>query len=319
MKKILLTLLLTLTLTLSACGKDTDLTEITISLDWTPNTNHTGLYVALDKGYFEDEGLKVDIIQPDSTSDVLVANNTVQFGVSAQEYVISARANNMPIVSIASIIYENSSGFISKTSANITSPKDFEDKTYCGWGSDTESAIIKEMVEADNGDFGKVNITTNYLSIFTDVNDECDFFWVFEAWQVEEAKLSNLDYNYLSMIDYSTDLNFHTPVITTNEDMINNDKDTVEAFMSAVQKGYEYAINNPSESASILLEYAPELNAELVNASQTFISTIYQKEGINWGMQSDDYWTDFYNWLLTNEIVTEITITEAYTNEFINE
>ncbi|MFK5883647.1 MAG: ABC transporter substrate-binding protein [Candidatus Izemoplasma sp.] len=318
MKKNLLLLVFVLVLALSACG-NSEGTDITVSLDWTPNTNHTGLYVALEKGYFDEVGLNVDIIQPDSTSDILVATNTVQFGVSAQEYVLSARANGMPVVSIASIIYDNSSGFISKTSSNILRPKDFENKTYCGWGGDTESAIIKEMVEADGGDFSLVEITTNYLSIFTDVNNECDFFWVFEAWQVEEAKLSNIDYNYLSMVDYSSDLNFHTPVITTNEDMINNNKDIVEKFMSAVTKGYNYAIDNPAESAQILLKYAPELNEELVIASQTFISSIYQGEDVIWGMQSEDYWTNFTAWLVDNDILDEIIVSEAFTNEFINE
>lgn len=318
MKKNLLFLVFVLVLTLSACG-DKEVTDITVSLDWTPNTNHTGLYVALEKGYFDEVGLNVDIIQPDSTSDILVATNTVQFGVSAQEYVLSARANDMPVVSIGAIIYNNSSGFISKASSNILTPKDFENKTYCGWGGDTESAIIKEMVEADGGDFSLVDITTNYLSIFTDVNNECDFFWVFEAWQVEEAKLSDIDYNYLSMVDYSSDLNFHTPVITTNEDMINNNKDIVEKFMSAVQKGYNYAIENPAESAQILLKYAPELNEELVIASQAFISSIYKGEDVVWGMQSDAYWTDFTGWLVDNNILEEVTVSEAYTNEFIND
>ncbi len=175
------------------------------------------------------------------------------------------------------------------------------------------------MVEQDGGDFSLVDITTNYLSIFTDVNNVCDFFWVFEAWQVEEAKLSNIDFNYLSMVDYSDDLNFHTPVITTNENMISENKDIVEKFMSAVQEGYEYTIENPSESAQILLKYAPELNKELVEASQTFISTIYKADDIVWGMQSETYWTDFTAWLIDNNILSDVTVSEAYTNEFIND
>ena len=41
-----------------------ELTDVTICLDWTPNTNHTGLYVAAAKGYYEDAGLNVSIVQP---------------------------------------------------------------------------------------------------------------------------------------------------------------------------------------------------------------------------------------------------------------
>ncbi|XMB85282.1 ABC transporter substrate-binding protein [Mycoplasmatota bacterium WC44] len=315
MKKLVsLTLIL---ITLLGCSKESE--KITVVLDWTPNTNHTGLYVALENGYFEEYNLDVEIIQPDGYSEQIVASNTAQFGISAQEYVISARSNDIPVVSLAAIIHDNTSGFISRETSNITRPSDFENKTYCGWGSATESAIIKELVESDGGDFSKVNVTTNYLDIFTDVNNECDFFWVFEAWQVEQAKLENIEYNYLSMIDYSNELNFHTPVIITNEKMIEENSDTVKDFMSAVRKGYEYAITNPSESADILLKHAPELNSELVKSSQLFLTNHYKKDGIAWGVQSDEYWTNFNTWLVDREIVPSINISDAYTNEYLED
>lgn len=318
MKKILITVLIALIITLSGCQKDNE--KITVVLDWTPNTNHTGLYVAQELGYFEEAGLDVEIVQPNNaTSEALVGSNTAQFGISAEENTLGARAAGIPIVSIASIVYENSSGFISKKTSNISTPKDFEDKTYCGWGMDTETEIIKGLVEADGGDFSKVNITTNYLDIFTDVNNECDFFWVFEAWQVKQATLQGVEYDYLSMTDYSNDFDFHTPVLITNEDMINDNKETVQAFVDAFVKGYEYSIENPAESAEILIKHAPELNEELVKASQLFISTIYQKEGISFGLQSDAYWVNFNNWLNDKKIVEGVDVTKAYTNEFINE
>lgn len=318
MKKItIIALLIVFTMILSACKKEP--TDITVVLDWTPNTNHTGLYVALENGYFDDEGLTVEIIQPNGTSEQLVATNTAQFGISAQEYVISARESDLPVVSIAGIIANNTSGFISRSDISIITPKDFENKTYCGWGSPTETAIIKELVEAADGDFSLVDMQTNYLDIFTDVNEECDFFWVFEAWQVEQAKIENIEYNYISMLDYSTDLNFYTPVIITNENMIESNSDIVQAFMNAVQKGYDYTISNPSESADILLKHAPELNSELVKASQMLISTLYKEENTTWGYQKDELWTGFNTWLVSNEIAETSTISDAYTNKFINE
>lgn len=316
MKKVLLMFTILMMFTLVACG-NTEKESITVVLDWTPNTNHTGLYVALENGYFEDEGLNVEIIQPDGYAETIVAAGTAQFGISAEEYVISSRAYETPVVSIGAIIYNNTSGFISKKESNIVTPKDFEGKTYCGWGMDTESEIIKALVEADGGDFSKVEVTTNSLDIFTDVNNECDFFWVFEGWQVQQAKLENIDYNYISMADYNEELSFHTPVIITNEDMISNNPKTVEKFMKAAKKGYEFTIDNPEESADILLSHAPELNAELVKESQKFLSANYAKGTDTWGMQSEDYWHTFYQWLLDRNIVTEINIEDAFTNEFI--
>lgn len=158
MKKVsLLGLVFVLLLVLSACGskeeKDastvnsaaaetpvatvsTKLTDVKIVLDWTPNTNHTGLYVALDQGYYKAAGLNVEIIQPnESGADTMVASGKVPFGISGQDSITQARTQSIPIVSIAAIIQHNTSGFAAPVSKNIKTPKDYEGKTYGGFGS----------------------------------------------------------------------------------------------------------------------------------------------------------------------------------------
>jgi len=143
MKKIgLLALSALMVTSLAGCGSAKDnakkeLKEVTLVLDYVPNTNHTGFYVAQEKGYFKEEGLKVNIIEPgdDSTSAVLVAANKGEFGVSYQEDVTYARTAEevLPIKAIATIIQHNTSGFVSLKKENIKSPKDFEGKVYAGW------------------------------------------------------------------------------------------------------------------------------------------------------------------------------------------
>ena len=92
-------------------------------LDWTPNTNHTGLYVAKKLGYFEEQGLDVDIIMPgEAGADQLVASGKADFGVSYQEGITQARVQDVPLVSIAAIIQHNTSGFASIASKGIKSP-----------------------------------------------------------------------------------------------------------------------------------------------------------------------------------------------------
>ena len=125
MKKIGLLLTAFLFLTSLGCAKEPapeskaqeekKLEKITVMLDWVPNTNHTGLYVAKDKGYFKEQGLEVEIIQPsEGGTSQLVATGKAQFGVSYQEDVTMARANGIPVVSIAAVIQHNTSGFASK-------------------------------------------------------------------------------------------------------------------------------------------------------------------------------------------------------------
>jgi len=138
-------------------GKTKPAEKITVALDWTPNTNHTGLYVAKEKGYFKDEGLDVEILMPGEVpAEQLVASGRADFGVSYQEAVTQARIQDVPIVSIAAVIQHNTSGFASLAEKKITSPKDFEGKTYGGWGSPVERAVLASLMKQEGADVDKV-------------------------------------------------------------------------------------------------------------------------------------------------------------------
>ena len=121
------------------------LEKVQVGLDWTPNTNHTGLYAARDKGYFKEQGLDVEIIQPgQSGADQMVASGSVQFGVSYQESETMARISGVPLVSIAAVIQHNTSGLASPLAKGIDSPEKFEGKTYGGWGAPRRYGRIRD-------------------------------------------------------------------------------------------------------------------------------------------------------------------------------
>ena len=163
--------------------KEVTLKKITVILDWIPNTNHTGLYVAKDKGYYKEQGLDVEIIQPAQGSTTsLIAAGKGDFGVSYQEDVTYARTAKepLPVKAIATIIQHNTSGFAAPKAKNIKSPKDFEGKTYGGWGSPSESAILKAIMEKDNADFSKLKIVDAGTDDFFAVTKKnIDFEWIF--------------------------------------------------------------------------------------------------------------------------------------------
>ena len=306
---------------LTGCAKDETHTKVIVVLDWTPNTNHTGLYTALEKHFFIDEGLLVEIIQPsDGSAEQLVAANTAQFGISYQENVTFARAAGVPIVSIAAIIQHNTSGFISLADENITRPAEFAGKKYGGWGTDIETAIVKHLMAEDGGDPDTVNIITmGDMEFFAaSDSDEVDFGWAYEAWTLQDAKLKGRDVNYFSMISFSDELDFYTPVIITNEDNIANNRELVERFMRAVKKGYEYAIEHPEIAAGDLINHVPELDWELVFASQKFLADKYQADAQMWGIQEIERWDAYTDWLFENGLIDErINTADAFTNDFI--
>src|SRR3989339_17181 len=225
--------------------------KITVLLDWFPNTNHTGFYVAKEKGFFAEENLDVSILQPgEGENNQIVAAGKADFGISSQESVIPARVAGIPLVSIATVIQHNTSAFASLDKSNIRSVKDFEKKRYGGWGSPIEETVIKAVMNEAGTDYQKVkNITIGETDFFKTIEKDSDFQWIFYGWDGIEARRRGIKLNTIMLKDLNPILDYYTPVIVTNESHIKNQKDLTARFMRAVARGYEFSIKNPSEAA----------------------------------------------------------------------
>lgn len=305
-----------------ADGAQTPLRNVQVVLDWTPNTNHTGLYVADALGYYEEEGLNVDIIQPGASgADTVVATGEVEFGVSYQEGVTLARTQGLPLVSLAAVIQHNTSGFAAPAELGIKTPKDFEGRTYGGWGSPVEAAMIESLMKAEGADFSKVeiiNIGDN--DFFTAKSNGIDFQWIYYAWTGVESEQRGEPLDIVWLTDYSEKLDYYTPVIVTNEKRVAEEPELVEKFVRATAKGYTYAAEHPEESADMLVAAVPELNAELVAASQQWLSPKYIDDAPRWGEQKASVWENYAEWMKEHELLEgEFDPAKAFTNDFLPE
>jgi len=298
------------------------LKKVTVILDWIPNTNHTGLYVAKDKGYFKEEGLDVNIIQPaEGSTSTLIAAGKGDFGISYQEDVTYARTakDPLPIKAIATIIQHNTSGFAAPKAKNIKAPKDFEGKTYGGWGSPSETAILKALMEKDNADFSKLKIVdAGAEDFFAVTKKNIDFEWIFYGWTGIEAKLKNIPIDYIDIGKLNKDLDYYTPVIIANENKLKEDPEMARKFLKAVTKGYEYSIEQPEESAGILVKNAPETDKALAIASQKYLKGQYKAGAKRWGEMKDSVWNNYTKFLLDRKLIKkDMKASEAYTNEYL--
>ncbi len=312
-----------LLMSLSNCMKQQEvkLEKITLLLDWTPNTNHTGLYCAQALGYFEEEGLEVEILlaQEGGTS-AMVSSGRAPFGVSYQEEVTYARSEGLPVVAIAAIIQHNTSGFAAPLDRQITTPADFQGKRYGGWGSPVESAMLKTIIEHYGGDFNKVEMLTtgaaDYLSAVQ--KDMIDFAWIYYGWDGVAAELSGIPLTFFLLQDEDPRLDFYTPVLITSEKITQENPDLAKRFLRAVARGYEYAIAYPDKAADVLIKAVPELDRDLIFASQRYLSPRYQDEAPQWGHMKNEIWENHTQWLRENELLDQkIDISKAWTNEFL--
>lgn len=296
------------------------LTDVKFVLDWAPNTNHTGVYVAQALGYYEAEGLRVGIELPGvSGSIAIVGSDEIPFGISHQENVTEARAQGVPIVSIAAIMQHNTSAFAAPKHKGITRPQHFEGKTYGGFSTPAEAAVIQSLMTADEADANKVTmLNLGQTDYFTAFERDIDFSWIFYGWTGIEAELRNIDLDLIYLTDYSESLDYYTPVVITNEKTIAQRPELVTAFMAATAKGYQYAIDHPEESARILLDAEPELDEELVLASQQWLSPRYQDDAPQWGVQQLAVWERYAQWMQEYELLSdEFDAEAAFTNDYL--
>ena len=228
-------------------------TSAKLMLDWVPNTNHTGLYVARENGYFEDENLDFEIIEPaEGGGPQVVGAGKVEFGIGFQEFMTPARLEGIPVVSIAAIIQHNTSGFASHADRGITRPRDFEGKTYGGFGSPLELAFLRTMMEADGADPESLKtVDAGAADFLTIIQRDVDLYWIFFAWQGVKAGLEGIDINTVFLRDWGVP-DYYTPLLMTNESLIENSPDVVAGAVAAIARGYEFAIEKPADAAEIL-------------------------------------------------------------------
>lgn len=300
-----------------------------LAFDWTPNTNHTGVYVALAKGWYKEQGLDLKILpySPNVSSSVLVASDKADSGISFIEDVVGETAKNNPLVSIGAILQHNTSGLIVLKSSGINRPKDLDGKIYGGYGSPFENPIISEIIKKDggNGDFKNVVLEIGAMQALE--TKKIDFVWVFSGWELVQADLDGIKYNYFPLTKYGIP-DSPTIVFVTTPNKIKNNSELLKKFMTATAQGYEYARLYPQESAQILIDQSPKgtfPNSKLVFASQKFMSNNYADKKRQWGVQDSQSWTGYPKFILNSNAIMDssgkpvntIDFNTLFTNKFL--
>lgn len=323
-----------LCVSVAGCGKsassssstEKDLTKVTIMLDWTPNTNHTGLYVADKLGYFEDAGLDVEIVEAaEAGAEASVANGTVDFGISFQDSLVPAfsaeESSQLPVTAVAAIIQHNTSGIISLKEDNITSPAQMAGHSYATWDMPIEQAIIKKTVTDDGGDYNKIDLISTYVEdISAALQTNIDSVWIYYAWDGIAAKVAGLDTNFFYFKDYAEELDYYSPVIIAGNDYLENNSATAKKFLGAVSKGYTYSMEHPEEAATILVDANEGLDPEICKESQIWLADQYQADADQWGVIDGSRWNAFYSWVYANDLCDyEIPADFGFSNDYLPE
>ena len=301
--------------------------KLKIALDWTPNTNHTGFFVADKLGYYTKAGLEVEIISPSednyaTTPAKKLETALVDFAIGPFESVISlnTKAKKVNAVAVAALLQEDISSIATLHSSNITRPKELDNKTYASYKARYEDHIVKQMVINDGGT-GNINISyPEKLGIWETLTiNAADATWIFNNWEGIEAETNDLKLNKFSLADYNIPYAY-SPVIFSTKENIGNNSETYKAFLEATKRGFQFAIGNNQQAVEILTKFLPERDVEKIDLvkSQLFASEHYGT-GNNWGKMDKNRITNFLNWLVKNNLESEALLNmELFTNELLS-
>lgn len=305
----------------TASGK---LEKVKFVLDYTPNTNHTGIYVAQALGYFKDEGLEVEIEQPpESGTAALVGSGNAQFGVGFQDTDMASALTSktpLPITAVAALIQHNTSGIASVKSKNITRPKEMTGHSYATWDTPVEKGMIKHVIEKDGGDYSKVKMVPSGDNSIVQIQTNADTAWIYYAWDGIAAEVQNVPLNFFTFKDIDPVLDCYTPVLIANNGFLKKEPETAKKFLKAAKKGYEYAIDKPDEAAKLLIQQVPDLKSseKLVTKSQKWLKDQYKAEVKQWGYIDASRWNAFYKWLYDNKLISkEIPAGTGFSNDYL--
>lgn len=323
MKKIIMGILLVLVFV--GCGNSDkkELKKVRFLLDWTPNTNHTGVYVAKEKGFFKEEGLEVEILPlgNDSTREV-VSGGGCEFAVGYQPDIITACDKKLPIITLATILQDNTGGYLVNKTRGINRARDLAGKRYGGFDTPVERAILKRLIDSDGGDGNNINFLNIYSEdIFLALKGDMDYVLAFKGWEGIEIETKKLEkeYGFISFDEYDKNFQFYSHTIIANKNFVDKNPEITKKFMRAVQKGYEYCIAHPKESGDILLKYAPSLNKDLVYKSQEYLTSHYKGNAKCWGYMDKKVWDNFSNFLKDEKVIDRnLNVDSLYTNRYLS-
>lgn len=255
---------------------------------------------------------------------MLVGSGKAQFGVSFQDYLppALAGADAIPITAVAALVQHNTSGIISLKGKGIDKPKGLEGKKYATWDLPIEKATLKKVVEDDGGDFSKVELIPSTVTdeVSALQSGTVDAIWVYYGWAGIATEQAKLETDFFAFKDIDPVFDYYSPVVVGNNDWIAKNPDATKAFLAALKKGYEYAIDDPDGAADILLKNAPELNAEQVKASQQYLSKEYKSDVARWGYIDPARWSAFFKWINDNKLSeAEVPENGGFTNDYLPE
>jgi putative hydroxymethylpyrimidine transport system substrate-binding protein len=298
------------------------LRQVSVALDWFPWSNHAGLYVAQEKGYFAEQGLDVEIRTPSDPDIVLqlVATGRDDFGINYQTGVLIAREQEVPVVSVMALVQHPLNSVMALKSSGIAEPKDLVGKSI-GWpGIPDNEPLLDTMMQSQGGSLSDVELVNVGFDLVPallggKVDAIVGAYWVHES---ISATNQGFELNIMRMEDHGVP-DFYELVLVASEDNIKNDPELVQAFVWGAQRGYQDAIADPQGAVDLLKKIRPEVDLTIESPGVDLLAPLWEPDGGQaFGWQEDARWVGFAEWLTEAEMLSNADdALNAFDNSFV--
>lgn len=292
-----------------------ELQNFDIVLDWYPNAVHSFIYVAMEKGYYEEEGLNVNVQFPSNTNDAisLTAAGQADAGLYYQTNTVSTAANqNIPIKVIGTVVQHPLNIVMSMGESGINGAKDLKGKTVGYPGTPDNEVFIKAMMEHNGLKYEDVTMQDVGFDLNTAlITGNVDaIIGGYINHEYPTLLQEGYDVTYFDITDEGIP-DYEELVLVTGEKQIEEESDKLEAFIRASKKGFEDMKNDPQAALDTLLKYQDEgnypLDPEIEKASMEILLPLMESDEQEFLTVNEQSWTDTIDWLneqglLENEI-----------------
>jgi putative hydroxymethylpyrimidine transport system substrate-binding protein len=302
MKKLVLLVAVFASMAIAACGGSEEPTDVVVTLDWFQNANHVGAYEALDKGYFEDEGLTVTIEPPADPAAILglVVSGDSDFAFYYQPDLLQARQEGIPVVAVAGIVQRPLNSIMALKSSGIETPGDLVGKKVGTPGLPWNEAMLTTMLEADGASFDDVEYidvgwAASQALMAGTVDAIIGVYWTYESIIMdneghETTVIMPDDWNVPS---------YYELVLVTSEETAKDRPDMVESFVKAFNKGYAQAADDPQGSVETMIRLNPEAEIDEATdrAGVELLAPLWKAQGAPVGSLDGDRWESLVEWM----------------------
>ncbi len=303
-------------------GATGTLTDVSLALDWYPWSNHAGILLALQNGFFEDEGLNVEVYVPSdpTTALGLVAAGQDDFTISYQADVLLAREQDLEVVSVAALVQHPLNTIMTLQSSGITEPKQLDGTKIGVTGVPSDDAMVAAVLESvglslDDVELISVGFDLMPALLSKQVDAIIGGYYVHEAILAEQqgAPVNAIYVQEHGVPDY------YELLLVTNDDMVDDDPDTVAAFVRALQRGYAAVEDNPDAGVDAIMAAYPETAEEVEREGIPLVIPYWTSDGtVAWGTQTAERWESYAAWLVEQGLLEDTDeVEDAFTSQFV--